>query len=133
MSGFEVAGIVLGSIPLVISALGQYKKGIATVRNWRRYERVLGRLITNLEVERVRLQDVFEKLLFRLVPESQIDSMVGERLDPAWLDAGLQDKIKARLYRSFEVFEGRVKDIEGAIEEMIEKLDLQPGGTVRTA
>ncbi|KAF6803916.1 hypothetical protein CMUS01_14972 [Colletotrichum musicola] len=57
--------------------------------------------------------------------------MVSERLDPAWLDPGLQDKIKARLHRSFDVFEGRVKDIESVIDELIEKLDLEPGGKVK--
>ncbi|KAF6802904.1 hypothetical protein CSOJ01_11276 [Colletotrichum sojae] len=131
MSGFEVAGIVLGSIPLIISALEHYNKDIATVGTWRRYKTVLGQLKRNLETELVGFQDVCDKLLLGLVPKSQIDSMVSERLDPAWLDPGLQDKIKARLHRSFDVFEGRVKDIESAIDEMIEKLDLQPGGKVR--
>src|SRR4051794_4057127 len=72
MSGFEVAGVVLGSLPLVISALEHYRDGLRSIQRWRKYERELQSLVRNLETERAKLQNVCEKLLVGLVPPSRI-------------------------------------------------------------
>ncbi|KAI8211608.1 hypothetical protein K4K52_010122 [Colletotrichum sp. SAR 10_76] len=131
MSGFEVAGIVLGTIPLLISALEHYKEGISTIRAWRNYDRELRSLIRNLQTERVRFQDVCEKLLVGLVSQRQIESMVDDPFGPAWQEEKVRAKIEARLWRSFNNFEDIVKDMEEAAKEMRTKLDLQPDGTVK--
>ncbi|KAF3802455.1 hypothetical protein GCG54_00003258 [Colletotrichum gloeosporioides] len=131
MSGFEVAGVVLGTIPLVISALEHYKQGISTIRTWRNYNRELRILILSLETERVRFQDVCEKLLVGLVSPCQIESMVEDPFGPAWHEDVIQAKIKARLWRSFSIFEDIVKDMEEATKEMMKKLDLQPDGKIK--
>ncbi|KAI8310682.1 hypothetical protein K4K61_000285 [Colletotrichum sp. SAR11_59] len=111
MSGFEVAGVVLGTIPLVISALEQYQKGISTMRKWRNYQRELRSLIWNLETER-------------------IESMVEDPFGPAWHEDTIQAKIKTRLWRSFSVFENTIKEIEKATKEMMTQLNVQSGGNV---
>lgn len=133
MSGFEVAGVVLGTIPLLISALEHYKEGISTIRTWRNYDRELRSLIRNLETERVRFQDICEKLLVGLVSQCQIESMVDDPFGPAWHEERIRAKIQARLWRSFSNFEDIVKDMEEATKEMMTKLDLQPDGTVRAS
>ncbi|KAJ0370676.1 hypothetical protein COL154_001050 [Colletotrichum chrysophilum] len=131
MSGFEVAGVVLGTIPLVISALEHYKQGISTIRTWRNYNRELRILILSLETERVRFQDVCEKLLVGLVSPCQIESMIEDPFGPAWQEDVIQAKIKARLWRSFSIFEDIVTDMEEATKEMMKKLDLQPDGKIK--
>ncbi|KAF4846956.1 hypothetical protein CGCSCA4_v005962 [Colletotrichum siamense] len=131
MSGFEVAGVVLGTIPLVISALEHYKQGISTIRKWRNYDRELRSLTRNLETERVRFQDVCEKLLVGLVPPRQIETMVEHPFGPAWHEDKIQAKIEARLWRSFNIFEEIVKDMGEATREMVTKLDLQPDGKIK--
>ncbi|KAF4877250.1 hypothetical protein CGCSCA1_v003779 [Colletotrichum siamense] len=131
MSGFEVAGVVLGTIPLVISALEQYRKGISTMRKWRNYPRELRSLIWNLETERVRFQDICEKLLVGLVSPSQIESMVRDPFGPAWHEDAIQARIKTRLWRSFSVFENTIKEIEKATKEMMTQLNVQPDGNIK--
>ncbi|TEA17635.1 hypothetical protein C8034_v011830 [Colletotrichum sidae] len=131
MSGFEVAGVVLGSIPLLISALEHYKQGISSIRKWRNYDRELRSIIRNLETERVRFQDVCEKLLVGLVATSQIESMVEEPFGTSWQEGNIQAKIRARLWRSFDVFEQTVEDMRDAIEEMKRKLDLEADGKMK--
>ncbi|KAF4817786.1 hypothetical protein CGCSCA5_v005441 [Colletotrichum siamense] len=131
MSGFEVAGVVLGTIPLLISALEHYKEGISTIRAWRNYDRELRSLIRNLQTERVRFQDVCEKLLVGLVSQCQIESMVDDPFGPAWQEEKVRAKIEARLWRSFSNFEDIIKDMEEATKEMKTKLDLQPDGTIK--
>lgn len=130
MSGFEVAGVVLGSIPLIVSALEHYKQGMSTIKTWRNYDRELRSLIRNLETEKIRFQDICEKLLIGLVPSSQIEHMVDDPFGRLWRQDSVQDAIKARLWRSYELFHSIVKDMEAAIKDIMRRLDLQPDGKV---
>lgn len=122
MSGFEVAGIVLGGIPLVISALEHYKNGVSLVQRYRRYERELQRLIRNLETEQVKLQNVCEKLLDGIVSPSLIDKMVENPGGELWSKQETQKAIRTRLWKSWDVFERTLRDIQTATDEMYDKL-----------
>lgn len=118
----EVVGLVLGALPLLISALEHYGDGVRTIQKWRKYERELHSVVRNLKTERVKLQNVCEKLLDGLVPASRIDKMVENPLSELWQEAEIQKRIRHRLWRSWGVFEQTVKDMNVAIEETIDKL-----------
>jgi hypothetical protein len=122
MSGFEVAGVVLGSIPLVISTLEHYRDGLRTIQRWRKYERELQSLIRNLETERAKLQNVCEKLLVGLVPPSRIEAMVGDPMGDLWLEKDCQRKIRSRLWRSWSIFERNAECMRTAIDELMDKI-----------
>ncbi|KAL6914675.1 hypothetical protein FSST1_012435 [Fusarium sambucinum] len=122
MSGLEVAGIVLGSIPLVISTLEHYKNGVSLIQRYKRYERELQRLIRNLETEQVKLQNICEKLLDGIVPPSLIDAMVENPGGDLWTKKETQKAIRTRLWKSCDVFERTLRDIQTATEEMYDKL-----------
>jgi hypothetical protein len=122
MSGFEVAGAVLGVIPLIISALEHYQDGVRVIQRWRKYDRELQSLIRNIETERVRLQNVCEKLLDGLVPPSQIDAMVENPGGDLWMNESIQKKIRDRLWRSWELFECHLRAIQVAITDISERV-----------
>ena len=122
MSGFEVAGIILGSIPLVISTLEHYKNGISMIQRYKRYERELQRLIRNLATEKAKLQNVCEKLLDGIIPPSRIDDMVENPGGDLWVRDDTQKAIRTRLWKSWNVFEETLRDIQTATDEMYEKL-----------
>lgn len=122
MSGFEIAGAVLGAIPLVISALESYKNGVLLIQRYRSYENEIQLLIRNINIERVRLQNVCEKLLDGLAPSSQIDAMVENPGGGLWMDEEIQKKIRARLWRSWDVFEQTLRDILVAITDISKRV-----------
>lgn len=122
MSGFEVAGIILGSIPLVISTLEHYKNGISMIQRYKRYERELQRLIRNLATEKAKLQNVCEKLLDGIIPPSRIDDMVENPGGDLWVRDDTQKAIRTRLWKSWNVFEETLRDIQTATDGMYEKL-----------
>lgn len=130
MSGFEVAGIVLGSIPLVISALEHYRDGVSTIQRWRKYDRELQSLIRNLNIEKVKFQNICEKLLLGLVSPSHIELMIETPFGIMWRHEAVRRKMRARLSNSFDVFESTVEDMRSAISEMMRRLDLDPAGKV---
>ncbi|KAK5989761.1 hypothetical protein PT974_08021 [Cladobotryum mycophilum] len=122
MSGFEVIGVVLGAIPLIISALEHYREGAQVMHRWRNYDRERKSLIRNLMTEHVKLQNTCEGLLVGLVPPTRIEAMVKDPLGDLWKEEEIQRKIRARLSRTWSVFEENIKSMEVAIEEMKRKL-----------
>lgn len=130
MSGFEIAGIILGSIPLVISALEHAGEGISAIQRWRKYKRELESLIRNLQTEQLRLQDVCEKLLIGLVPASEIEAMINDPLGKLWSREGIENKIRLRLWKASRLFKETVEGIKVAIDEMKAEIDSQKDGNV---
>src|SRR5690348_11333638 len=60
MSGFEVAGIVLGSIPIIVTAIEAY---INFMRDWGKVATELKSLNRQLTTERAKLYNVLDQLL----------------------------------------------------------------------
>ena len=70
MSGFEVAGIFLGAIPLVISALSEYRQGKGVWASLRKTGGLLDDLIHQLKTQRTGFYlDILELLREARVPE----------------------------------------------------------------
>lgn len=63
MSGIEVAGLVLGAIPLIIAALEKYKAGKGYLRYITKFRGRLHDLIHQLESQKVRFYLHIRKLL----------------------------------------------------------------------
>ncbi|RSL66724.1 hypothetical protein CEP54_003556 [Fusarium duplospermum] len=118
MSGFEIAGIVLGTIPLVISALEKYGAGLSTLQRFRKYKRELQSLIRNLETERIKLENVCEKLLIGLVPYSRIEAFTNNSMGDLWREEEPLRKIQVRLGKSFKSFEATISHLKTTIDEM---------------
>ena len=127
MSGFEIAGIVLGSIPLVISTLEHYGDGLSALQRWRRYRREVHCLTRNLETERVKLQNVCEKLLVDIVPPSRIETMINDPMGNLWREEATQRKVRVRLWKGFDAFESTIGDVQTAVSEMNRRITSQCG------
>jgi hypothetical protein len=132
MSGFEIAGIVIGSIPIILSALRIQRNIVkpGVLYRWRFYTRELDNFIGKLDVEHLRLVGVFEKLLTGIVPDELISVMINDPLGPLWKDPGAAERIRIRLGPSIDPFESGVQDIQKAMAEIGTMLGLGPDGEV---
>ncbi|KAG8670382.1 hypothetical protein FPOAC2_09737 [Fusarium poae] len=79
-------------------------------------------MIRNLQTEQVKLQNICEKLLDGIVPPSLIDAMVEYPGGDLWAKKETQKAIRTRLWKSWDVFEGNLRDIQAATEGMYDKL-----------
>jgi hypothetical protein len=133
MSGFEIAGVVLGSVPIIVQACQFYVKLIEDSHILRRryYIRELRSRVRTLNVEYVRLQNVCEKLLLGLVPTSQIEILIADPLGDAWRDASVQQSINARLLRGGSAFSETLEDMLDAITTLKKKMGIDPDAKVR--
>lgn len=73
MSGVEVIGLVLGGLPLIISAAEHYKKGFEPLARWKRFRLVFRDFITSVDTQRQMFKLMLKKLLIpvQLEPEEK--------------------------------------------------------------
>ncbi|KAM0553957.1 hypothetical protein ACHAPJ_007029 [Fusarium lateritium] len=122
MSGFEVVGIVLGSIPLLISAIEAYSK---FMRDWGEAPRELRSLNRRLTTEEARLRNVCYLLINDVVPQQDIEPMLSNPFGPLWQIEETNDKIRRRLWDVYKPFEDTVIDIKEAFESITQRLRVE--------
>jgi hypothetical protein len=66
MSGFEIAGVIFGAVPLIISALEHYGEGIRTIKSIVGYKALVDNLALDFRVVNSTYRRGCEKLLVRL-------------------------------------------------------------------
>ncbi|KAH8655709.1 hypothetical protein BX600DRAFT_72230 [Xylariales sp. PMI_506] len=121
----EVAGLVLGVIPIAISAIDTYRSIFSSVNQ---AQRDLSWLRQDLETERIRLQNTCEILLVGIVPLSKIDDMIS---DPFGSDLRVyNDSLRLRLWTSWATFEAQVTSMKTAAQELRAKLKVGDNGQV---
>ncbi|KAM7214863.1 hypothetical protein V8F06_009771 [Rhypophila decipiens] len=126
MSGMEVAGVVLGVLPLAIKAVKQYMDILSSVKD---AKRGLKALLQDLETEQIRLETTCEVLLDGVVPHDAIDRLIGSPLGSEWKPYG--ERLRLRLWTTAQKFEEQVAEMRAAVEELRTKLCIEPDGTIR--
>lgn len=124
MSGFEVAGLVLGALPLVIATFEGYLVICNKVDKWKRYAYEVRRIGRNLKLEKGRLESICVKMLSGLVPVTDIEAMINDPCGPLWKAKALHDKMAIRLWKSGDGIMAAIEDINSATDEIKIKLNL---------
>jgi hypothetical protein len=131
MSGLEIAGIVLGSLPLIISAVEHYATLARTVRSAVKYKTELKILKHDLDAECIIFLDTLERVLDGLVPARQFEELLKNPASALWQDATLNQHLRDRLGRSYSVFSHSVNEMNAVIREFMNRLDLDDQGKVQ--
>lgn len=102
MSGIEVAGLVLGGLPLLISALEHLATMEKLGRTWWRFKREYQKDLNRLRDIQLVYRGNMRTLLAPLECDGTLDAQQIERLmhdpsSPGWSDPGVQNEICQRL------------------------------------
>ncbi|EPE36148.1 hypothetical protein GLAREA_05486 [Glarea lozoyensis ATCC 20868] len=130
VTGVETAGLILGSLPLIISALEHYAEGVGTIEKWWRYKRELASLKRVLGAEYDRFLNTLEELLVGLVPDTALADMLKMPGGPGWADAELSRKLQNRLRNSYRSYVETINDFNEVVTDLKSKLELDPDGKV---
>ncbi|KAF1849283.1 uncharacterized protein K460DRAFT_280656 [Cucurbitaria berberidis CBS 394.84] len=128
MSGLEIAGVVLGSLPLVISALEHYANGINTAKRFWRYKTEVRSLILQINTERGIFINTVEQLLTGIVRIEQMTDFVSSPGGEIWREVGIEQKLKDRLRGAYDIYLDNVRGMEVSLRGMMMKLALDPDG-----
>jgi hypothetical protein len=121
MSGFEVAGIVLGSLPLLITALEAYSKFLRGQKNavWE-----LKSMKLQLTTEETRLRNICELLIQDTAPQKDKRSMLLNPFGPLWQVPETNDRIQKKLGDAYKTFQEIVLTIQKALESIMKRLEV---------
>ncbi|KAI0150958.1 hypothetical protein BJ166DRAFT_378472 [Pestalotiopsis sp. NC0098] len=132
MSGFEIAGIVLGAFPLAIEGLKMYEKLARQWDMWRQTGREYTKCLHELNYHRLSFESHLRRLLLPLVVvESQmIETLIASPKGQEWRDAALNDALRQRLDKSYDTYLGIMHSLQSLMVDAenhlgINSLDLQ--------
>ncbi|KAI0201302.1 hypothetical protein F4808DRAFT_426014 [Astrocystis sublimbata] len=131
MSGFEVVGIVLGAIPLLISALEHYERGMKTIQIVRRRAKVMHSINTALSTEQTILRNTCETLLAGIIDPKDMKPLLEEPFGRLWQDPDTQALVERRLDHTLKDFKALVHSMKETVEEIRLKLGLGPGFEIK--
>lgn len=131
MSGLEITGVVLGALPLIISALEHYAEGVNIGKRYFRYKTKLRSLILQISTERGIFVNTVEQVLTGIVRTEHMAEFLNNVDGGIWKSKHIEAQLGSRLGSVYEVYMDNVKGMKLAIETMMDKLALDPKGKVR--
>jgi hypothetical protein len=133
MSGVEVAGLVLGSIPLILAGLEFYAKGIAITRSYGRYREEFKMLIVELRTEHTMCVNSIQMLLTGVVRKQYMADFLACPCGDRWKEEKFERKLKERLGPTYESYIDTIGQMNHTAEIFKQRLKLGASGKVRSS
>ena len=125
MSGLEVAGVVLGAIPVVLAALEIGGNAYGRVKGWSGYKVIIKRYQIVLEAQHAIFQNTLLLLLEDVLPPLEIEILLKDPAGSAWEDPRLKAKLRdERLGEDFD----KVLNIIGLMKLTLQDFKKKLGG-----
>lgn len=130
MSGIEIAGLVLGSIPLVISGLEHYAEGVSTIKVMFNYPSEFKSLGRRLRVEQGIFRNIIELLLHDCVGDRLLTELLENIGGKSWSDPDVEKALRRKLQASYALYLEAVESLNKTLIEFKERLKLNEDGKV---
>ena len=119
MSGVEAAGFVLAVLPLLISALEDYRKGFEPLEDWWRFRTVYKECHQNISIQKLFFEENLEQLLTPLVEgEDQLAALLEKPGGDGWKDPDLEEMLKKKLPKSYDLYLGVIEEMNDVVEKL---------------
>lgn len=133
VTGVETAGLVLGSLPLVLAALQAYAEGIAVTKRLWKYREGINALIISLRGAVRVYRNGVESLLTDLVPKEHLEAYVESPRGVLWQQSDFDTKLKQRLGTSYDDYLDTLDQVNRLAGECMKLLKLDTNGKVRAS
>ncbi|KAK5703861.1 hypothetical protein LTR97_002874 [Elasticomyces elasticus] len=132
MSGIEVAGLVLGAIPLVVSGLEHYADGVRTVKMIFRPEANFMSLSRHMRVEDAVYREMIGRIILDCVDDQTYNNLMKDIDGKFWSDPNIAKELHAglqqKLERSYSIFLETVVSMNTTLKKFKARLQLGPDG-----
>lgn len=125
MSGIEIAGVLLGAFPLIISGL-EHWRDVAKVRGfWRHVRKEHTACVREIQFHAILYKRNLKNLLLPTVGEpSEIDNLLNDPGGPGWQSKPLQERFAGRLLESCDLYMNLVSEMNEVAQELRKELCL---------
>ncbi|KAK3375700.1 hypothetical protein B0T24DRAFT_205530 [Lasiosphaeria ovina] len=125
MSGFEVAGVILGAFPLVIYALDELTKQLSPSSSLKLKCKVYR---MKLATQKLVFSNILEKLLVPLVADNEtFPELLSSPEGEGWRDPRLANLLKKRLGHASPVFLECIERMGQVVRDMQRELSIDSG------
>ncbi|OCL11415.1 hypothetical protein AOQ84DRAFT_423587 [Glonium stellatum] len=129
MSGFEIAGAVLGALPILISALEHYREAAKVFDTWWKIRSEYHKCITKMTGHHICYTNSIKQLILPLkADDGEISRLMAEPNGDAWKDPQIAQQLEARLQGSYKLFLEIMQQMNGVIVELGKELGLDKPG-----
>ncbi|OCK80067.1 hypothetical protein K432DRAFT_453695 [Lepidopterella palustris CBS 459.81] len=123
MSGFEVVGVLLGSFPLIISALEHWRESADVVENWFQIKQKYKKCRREMRIqEEFFRQNIEHYLLPLVVDEDELDVLISEPCGPRWKDPALEMRLRSRLPKAYDLYLETIEELAAVMQKLKEEL-----------
>jgi hypothetical protein len=122
MSGVEIAGLVLGCIPLLIAALEHHEDMIGPTRSMLKYRGELARATRELGDLRCLFQQSLMILLKPMTRPEQLTEMMDNSGSVLWKEEWIKAALEKHLGIAYSTYMDTVQDIEKIMVQMVSKI-----------
>jgi hypothetical protein len=130
-SGVEAAGLVLGSIPLILAGLQFYAEGIAVTKRYFKYREEVSSLLVELRTENSLYFNSINILLHGVVQQKEIAIFLANPGGDRWKDPDFDLRLRKRLGSSYGSYLESINHLVNITERYKVKLKLSSSGKVR--
>lgn len=132
MSGFEIAGLIIGVVPLTIAALERYKTAHELLHRYSNKPVYIDRLIQALEEQKFCIESEFEIMLRAAGFEQQdISTVGGDHLKTILLRRDVAEELGRYLGRGYDPYRKALVRCEASLGDIVRNIrGLVPGSPV---
>ena len=130
MSDIEVAGLIFGAFPLVITGLEHYAEGVSTIRVMFSYPSEFRGLSRRLMVEQRIFWNTMELLLLDIVEDRLLIRLLANVGGETWSDPEIDKALQRKLDSSYRVYVEIIKSIHEKLKQFKDRLKLDEVGKV---
>ena len=132
MSGVEIAGIVLGSFPILLNCLRYYHDGFEPLEEWWNFRTHFIAFVDDIRHQMMRYNDNMIRLLDPIIADNgSLTMLVQDANDPRWTDGSLDTLLEQRLASEYDRFLRIIKRMEEVVVELKKLLRIQDDGVRR--
>ncbi|MAD85560.1 MAG: hypothetical protein CL912_21580 [Deltaproteobacteria bacterium] len=128
MSGIEIAGLVLGGFPLLISTAEHYRKGFEPLAKWYKFRTQFIAFIDAVDIQKQLFNLTLECFLRSIgIEEDELEKFMDNGGYEGWQRPELFQRLRTRLGPSLQVFKSTIKTMNGLMHELETLLLIKDG------
>ncbi|KAF5570496.1 hypothetical protein FPHYL_1172 [Fusarium phyllophilum] len=124
MSGFEIAGIVLGSIPLLISAIEHYSDSLDRATAFFKWKDGLNSALREFWYQHSSFELTLRNILKDVASPSEIEEMIGDPHHELWKSRDLSQALQEMLKFAYRPYISTIKDMHACMRRLASHLDI---------
>lgn len=129
MSGFEIAGVVLGSFPIVLEALDKYREVARLWGFWWEIRSAYQKCSNEVKFHRLSFNRNLKQLLLPMVADqSQIQRLLAEPDGDLWRQPHIEQQLIDRLQDSYELYLDIIRQLQRTTKDLNNELAMDKTG-----